>query len=422
MVDQSISKSDVPSLFVQYLEQQCDPSELEQYYRIVSGVLFVDEQMREKSVALYQQWQKLVTNAETEKSFEKVQRRMFGSELEDVAYVLDGKRCLTGRRATGIEVDAKQSKIKVAQAGLLSAKDYIHPRDPLLESINFARAEMDKHKGLIFVIGSADKRLEVSVLVVQAVVERMRSTSALRKRFPEVKGLLRDSVEPVLQVIKRAKNLRNSEKILVPLDVASLSQVSFLQSGYFYFAVSEGSVVSCFNLHPKSMSGFLHEQLSQLKASSTFPGGFEHAPRNRAHLGKLKVQGRSLTLSVDFFSSFLTEMRKSKKLSEKLPKQFSVLQVLNRMVPILKSSKVISELEVLQTLGHRPHREATYRISGPWIFVIEDKSVFNRAILQLSKEGEHPEKPKTRKRRRPRRRSSKSAVKGEGATQSGGGA
>ena len=120
-----------PRSFIEALEVGESEPTLREKYRILPKGFFVSESFVDHFLSCYQAWNMKQTGAAQPRSLDKITRHLFEVDSPVCQYIIEDKLCLAGYFVPFCVESPSQSKIRQYLGSPLSAKDYLHPRDPI---------------------------------------------------------------------------------------------------------------------------------------------------------------------------------------------------------------------------------------------------------------------------------------------------
>jgi len=358
--------------------------QLSGWFRVTKQGIFVHEAAAEPLLAAYQEWTKKTSPTGEGKTIEKCRKRLFGNEDRPLYYVLDGNRCLPGVVLSGENTDPRKSKIPVYQAALLPAADFLHPRDPYLTSVQNPKHRLSNQDGFVLEFASGKRSFEMSEGGLKEFAAALRSDPRERRAHPEILRSLRATLEPAARIISNAREVPDSQRLLIPERLRSKARLKYFRSHGLIFAVEhEKKIIGWFSTKGRALGYFLRSELDIIREKTKNGAGIRgFAPDSpKKHCaGKAFSQGIAFHLETRVLIQFLKQMPRVARVAKKIPIQFSLRDLLERFATLFHNSTPIDERLLLGKLRRR-EAYAKYRRTGNWLFVIVDKNVIHSAVV-----------------------------------------
>ncbi len=374
------SRAAVPAAFFDSLPKFFQSHELANGFRVVKDGVFVQEDRLDALVKAYQDWLKENSGNPEGRSLEKCWKRLIGTEEPVLLYALDGKRCIPGFVVKSEAPNPQVSKIPVYRASLLPTSSSLHPRDPFIERMAPVRTRTNTNEGLVLEFPSASGRVDVTEQALSQFAQFARSSPRLLARYPDAKKALRNVVEPLKDMLASARVSPPGQRLLVPNTLRGKSNLRFLKSQGVYFVIEgEHKLLTTFCIVGKALPKFIRSEIDAMAKAKQFLQGFEPLSPKKGCIGKLFTQGIAFHLHMGALLQFLKQAQSQPKLRKKLDTHFTVVELIERLVALYRSSQPVDEITLLGKLRRR-EAYAKYRRTGNWVFVLQEKTIVTSCV------------------------------------------
>lgn len=337
--------------------------ECKELFRAVKQGVFVHEDAVDKLLDAYQKWLAQRTESSSEKSAAKCKRRIFGTEEPKLYYLIDGKLCLPGYLAP-CEIGSLFKKIPVSQASMLDTNEYLHPRDPIFQSLSHVTAVMDPSKGFLLKFESKKRVFWATIDTVKQFAkfanwqdfEREESRKELKdnteskndSRRHERSKPLRDYVAPLQSCVIKSRPIANEHKLLIPnLSISRKANnddkiVNYYRFQDVVFIISADNKIDyCYCVDGRNLSAFVRSEFSI--AQTEFRSLLEptRKPNPRA-IGALSINKKYYLVYMKAFLKFLTMAPKTPPFKKKIPVRYCVMDALRQFVAMAREMKKIN--------------------------------------------------------------------------------
>ena len=407
-VDQSASPPPPPlppefSDFYTELPKLIPSHELQRGVRLLKAGVFVDEEQEPLVFAAYENWTKKQTGEAI--TIEKAKRRLHGGKEPHVVYVLDGNKVLCGTLLNGGVSEPSRSPIPKYPVPATSALNSFHPRDRMLQQVSGLRSRMTTHEGLVIEAQTKSGKLEFNENFLVQCVNVLRNSKRLTSENPKVRGPIRNSLSVVADILDKAQPVDATG--LVPTKYQQDQSVRFLRAkGITFITSPESKLLYCYESKGRGLSTFVRSETAKfgVEAGVRPVPGFDGKSARSQYIGKLWKKGHSYHLHIKAYYSLLRELERNSDSRFRLPKRYSVNDVIFKLSSLFSLALYESELTLLPVLGRYRQTGAKYFRNGDWIFVITDKNVVTSCFKSSTPLPAQPELEKLLKERAQRRR------------------
>ncbi|MCB0325556.1 MAG: hypothetical protein KDD69_18370 [Bdellovibrionales bacterium] len=341
--------------------------------RVIRTGVFVHEDAVAAALSAYQQWLNTISGGTSStKSVEKLRRRLFNTETPQLFYLLDGNRCLPGYLMPSGDEPLSRDRLRAlwSEAPLLDTREYLHPRDPILERLNGVYPSAKGGEGFGVDIEIESGRIRVNEPVLRSFAKALRG-SALAKEFPDAVQALRASIGPLQRALAQAKRIPPKQRLLVPQAYVKGSFVFSRFGTLVLVADATGqSLLGCYEPGSGGLRQFVDDEVEQLGKRRVEI--VELTPSDRRFLGTLRLKGKQYRLHRKAFLEVVREAGRSPSLRRKLPNRYTVRDCLLELANLLKGAdwvylKDVGETTAKAGKNRKPSQKRRLQF-GPWLF------------------------------------------------------
>ncbi len=346
-------------------------SEIKSGLRALRSGVFVDEALCIQLFENYRLWRVEVQSSKTTPSDEKCRRRMFGTESPELYYLLDGKLCIPGYLIPSEQpLDRNSFSIPYSQASLLDAKQYIHPRDRILNDAEGVSLGHGSGKGFYLSLRCGEKQFTVMESGLKSFGLHGRESSKLVQKFPALKGALRDSLQPLREIIRTAKPITSKQKLLIPSSFRAKKGTSLLRCESLVLVMEENTrLIDCFDSRGKSLRALIDEEFQNSKNKRI--GAFELTPKDKRFLAKIKIRGKYFRLHRKAFLEVVRNAHASPTFRKELKPRYTVRDCLQVLGEVMRLADWVS---VEEGDGKKGKAKVKKRLQyGRWVFKTGEK-------------------------------------------------
>lgn len=338
-------KQELPLAYLDAVLKHFSSEEIKSGLRALRTGVFIDTKLVPSLVANYRLWRQVVQSANAAPSEEKCYRRLFNTESPELYYLLDGKLCIPGFLIPSEEIlDRNRFSIPYSQASLLDAKFYIHPRDRILEETPGVSQGHGSGKGFYLELSCGDQKFTVYESGLKSFGECARQSSRVLDAYPQLKGALRDSLQPLREILTKAKVIPTKQKLLVPGKYKSKKNARLLRFESLVLVVEkENQLIDCFDTRGKNLRELIKSELAERRNRRL--GAFELTPNDKKYIAKIKIRSKYFRLHRKAFHEVLRSAHSSPGLRRELPTRYTVVDCLQALGEILRLADWVAQEE-----------------------------------------------------------------------------
>jgi len=357
-------------------------------FRLTSKGVFVTEGFEHYVIESYQRWLKEQTGKENTKNEEKCRKRLFGENPKSF-YLLDGKKCFFGvflkGKAETINNSLKNKIHLTAYRGEpIDPKDFLHPKDPYLEKIKNIRIHFSPSQGSFIKVSSKKSEFKIPFEQLRSFAKQARLSEEFCKKYPKAKFSLRECITPLAQILRNSRASKPGSSLFALREHLKLKPNKIAHSaGFSFFFNKEGILLACVQSKNKEFRRKIKEEITALKTKHPLTSirGFTLLNGKSKHLGKVRIKGNSFFLEPRCFFHFTKLLLRQKKTDTFI----GTKGVMQKLISALQSSKDASPEAEKEFSGGRRISGKNYRVSGKWVFVIQDKNCISGVFINKSK-------------------------------------
>lgn len=350
---------------------------LHQLTRVTREGLFVEEGLKLAVIEAYRRFICDEAKSHSEISDKKLIRRLFGAELPELHYLLDGKVCIPGYLVPLSIDEGKRYPVPFFRGSTISALDYLHLRDPILKDIDGLESFVDNRGFRLSVVTrSASYAFDTAFLAEYSRV--LRDDRKLIARYPAAGISLRACLPALVESVRRARFVGSKQSLLIPAKYRNNKAVKLLQIGQTYFVVGrEGKLFGCYGLQGRNLHKFLISEFDALKGSVKGGGlkGFSFERKNRRILGHVRVDENRLSVEPGAFKEFVIEAPRARHCSKKLSRMYTLRDCLMEFIKVLQGAKRVERRDLPGFLLQDVKEDTRFYLSDDFLFLFSPRGV-----------------------------------------------
>lgn len=350
--------------------------------RVLSSSVFISESVLPKVASEYESW--LSRHNLSLKSDDKLNRRIFGIDNPPLYYLSEGQGCISGYVSNYNESNESKvnsiTLIPKTASSAISAFDYLHPKDPLLNNNNLIRLRQNPSTGTNIEFKASSLPFVAKESIARKIVNLLRSSSFYQERHPEIYLSLREAFHLLSKILIDSKAISNKKIYFVPeavLDRLNKSEVSIRISANLLL-IFEGDVnlIDAYEMRGRNFRELIKSEFSHLKndkkvlqietielISDPLEG------KQSAYPARVKIKGKPFAIEQRAIFDLIESVPRSPWMKKKLPSLFSLRHVLEAIGFALKYADWVN----LSSLGNSENSESKSRGSYelkyiPWTF------------------------------------------------------
>ncbi len=367
---------------VQFIESLKSNKSFEQtrgLIRIVPKGLFVDERGVDSVVAAFQLWLHRSTQGAADKTPEKTRQWLFETAEPDRLYLVEGKQVLAGYLIPEPIQTPQRFGLPYYLGSLLPTAEYLHPSDPQLEGIKGLQIRQGKI-GLEALVSRRNKQVVVPEGVLKAFRQLAQVSRFLQRRYPGCDKSLLLSTCALAALIRRARPVPKAFPLCVPYDVKTSKTKELRAAGKFLLIEEKGVVLRILELHGRSLSAFLRQEL--VRAPREKLGSFRLTPKHRDLVGFYEAGGRRTAVHARALGEFAEFIRRAREPRERFTGWFSAAECFEKFSSLFQLAQPIERKKIAQSLERFQIEGHSFRICGGWIFVLSRDNTVLRTIAR----------------------------------------
>ncbi len=317
-------------------------------------------------------------------------RRLFETAQPVLYYLLDGNRCLPGylMPIAGLRREQHQH-IPHYGANLLDTAEYLHPRDPILQTISGLKAEMRPHYGLVLSLTLNGRPQTITGDALTDFSKTAREMPYLAAEYPSLAGPVRDAINPLVDLLRASRPVGRKERLLIPLRYREQDKFRMLRAGPLVFVMQEPEIiVGCFGTSVRTAQRVLKEDLERLRSGQggRRPKGFElSASRKAPFLGRIVLGKGAFLVDPRAVLQFFHFTRRAHLSAKVLALRYTALEVLETFALFFAAAKPEQ-----QTRAHAAQKRTRsndkqtvrYRRNGAWIFGVDGQNIIRQCLMR----------------------------------------
>lgn len=403
--------------FLATLPKLCSADQIKRRFRLLSSGVFVAEDFIEPLVGIYQGWLAGVGSDQAGKGDIRLRHRLLGEDHPKLHYLVEGNLCLAGYLLPLRGEVLVGSPIPRYQASLLDASNFLHPKDPKLQSLAGLKIRSSRHgQFLDLSVSVSDRKVAIPLMSFADVVKLLRTSPQLLRRYPELAGPLREAVGLVSRLLQQAEKIPDNKRQMVSCVVAEQRskgrRIEIYRTGTVYFIVdagdggqdSIGQLIQSYEISKRSVIASVRRELSELsgeRAARLLKGARLINDRSPYFLA-FRLKRLPFKMHLNALSDLLAMVQRSRHLRKRLPQLYTAWDLLQLLLNLFRSSKPDGQRTLMRLPKSGKLVSVEYRVSGEWRFQItEGKVVYSiRPVPRRSAEG-RPSAPAAQKTEEP---------------------
>jgi hypothetical protein len=340
--------------------------------RLLKNKLFIAEGFLENLISHYQNW--LALNGAGSYTKDKVLNRVFGTENLTLYYVPDGNNCLIGYIANVTsEFELKKGSIPLSNSVPINAKDYLHPKDPSIKTIEGVEIRKPLNQSTQIVVNLGSQKVILSEIILRKVTEILRSSRKVIETYPEIERSLKDALRILRVLLLQSKVVSRSRSQLVPEQYSAEDiELRFFSGNVFVIKGEE--LKDIFEVRGRGLSALVDSELVYLAEKINLKNidVFQLLHKDPKVIGKMKITGKWYAIDRRAFKALLEKISLSRFFQGKLAKRYTIKNVLEVLIPVLRNADWIDvsslgrQQAIESTQKNKPRFELKYT---PWTFV-----------------------------------------------------
>jgi len=373
----SPSTEQLPRSFFELLEVGESDNTLKEKYRILPKGLFVSEDSLEHFLGVYQAWHAKQTGASQLRSVDKIMRHLFGTESPMCQYLVEDKLCLVGYFSPFVAEMPNQSKIRKYQGSPLSAKDFLHPRDPILGGLAGISAHLDNYTGLKITVRTKHGTYAISPDFVKTFRLILEGNKRYAREFPRVVQGQRYALLVLQKLLSRARPANKRRGFPFPARFRNEHGVEILWFRRLCFVIGQGDILQlCFELRARNLSDFVR---SELKLLSTDKHSKKIGPlfmfyNPGPNIFGFSVRGKRYKFSYKAFEEYIDMLLRVKFASRGLSGNYTLREAIRNLGAIIQRAQWLPKRDIPQQIFRTLAGHELLLSSGHWVFIINNDS------------------------------------------------
>ncbi len=360
------SEQETPLAYLDGVIRHFDALQIKTGIRALRSGVFIASSLSTALIENYRLWRAEVQSANALPSEEKCYRRMFGTESPELHYLLDGKLCIPGFLIPSEQpLDRNRFALPYSQASLLDATSYIHPRDPIFEQVSGISLGHGSGKGFYLSFDCGTKKFTVFEQGLKNFGLCARQSSRVTDKYPQLQGALRDSLEPLREILIKAKPISAKQKLLVPSKYSTKKGYTLLRFESLVLVMEkEHQLIDCFDTRGKNLRALIDSELRQRKNKRV--GAFELTPKDKRFIAKIKIRSKYFRLHRKAFQEVLRSANSSPGLRRELSVRYTVVDCMQALGEILRLADWVAyQVPAKTTKKSQTKKRLQY---GRWVF------------------------------------------------------
>jgi len=352
---------------------------LRPHIRVVSKGLFVDERGISALVELYHLWLERESQGIARKPLDKCFQWLFQEREPLRYYLVEGKNTLIGSIIPIPISNPQQFGLPYYLGSLLSASDYLHPADPILNKI--PKLEVARGKGgAEWIVLTRGSKIVVTEKLARDFSLLIKSSRFVERRYPDAMKTLAGALQLLVTLVRRSRPVPRSFPLIVPFDVKSSKSKGVRMAGKFMFIEERGALVRILELNGRNLSGFLRSEL--VRAPREKLGSFKLTPKHRDLMGFYESFGKRRSVHARAFAEFEEAIRRTRDARERFQGFFSSAECFEKFSSLYQMSTPIEAHKIRSTIERYGVSGHSYTACGGWIFVLDRGQVLVRVIAR----------------------------------------
>ena len=362
--------------FIKTLPQTLMVQTLKDNYRITPQGLFINLKETKNFTSLFAKNFNIPENKATKKLFKE-------DEVPNVYYLLEGKSCQIGNLIELNVNEPQKFKMPYYLGTLTSAKTYLYPLDPELESMkDLSINGNDIH----FKKGNYQYTLSLDVL--KKFNHFIEFSPMIFKRFPKASKSLIQSLKAFIFFFKKASYVFNLKNLLVPQKCIGNKTYKFMMFDSLIFMFNKENVIEEFyEVKGKNLYHFMRKEFEKIKPSyrSEKTGTFKPFMANNKFLGVYSLNGKNMMLNPFAFFSFLETAPTMKSMEHYFNKVYSVEKAFEVFSYLFINAAKIDAKNIKNYVEQLRKYSTSYFINQQWIFGLDDSGNITTCVAKGSK-------------------------------------
>lgn len=372
----TVTANDTIAQFCTTISKYFTKDEIASFIRITNQGLFIDERLAGRLVEQFEIWLQAITGNSLTKSPEKIWRKLFGSELPNIYYILEGKQCGVGYLVPGDYACLQKQGLLLYRGNPLDATSYLHERDPLFATLRNTEVSLSS-LGLQFTfVAKAQQKIIWRLKALQNLRALIPSSRWLKKISRRSGSTLRQTVVLLSKIMRSARVLNSNESILVPIAIKQNKTLRLFRVGTLILVVNQNSEVEgCYEITGHNLREFLLSEIAansnKNKPKSGAPTKLQTTRRLRdaklvfgrgSIVADLFTASRSYPLDVAALSEFVKLFRHIQP-PVKLPTRlYTILDAIEAFAQLYKEANLVNSRDGQASFNLRENGNASFEL------------------------------------------------------------
>ncbi len=385
----------VSESFLEVLREM--PADYASKFKILKNRLFIPQNELQDLLEYYKGW--LIKAGVGAYTDEKLKSRIFAGADAVLFYLPEGNNVEIGHFAN-LPTDI-QLKIPVSNSVPINASDYLHPRDVDYQNLKGVEIRRPLNKPMEIVFEIREDKLKCSESFLRKVVAKLRASNNISEKYPNLSRSLKDALLPLKNILEQAKTLSKSKTPLIPLRFQDDSAAKFFSYMHLVFIVKDSVLLDVYENKGRGFDEFINDEIIYLadKLNIKTLDTLQISTRDKYLLGRIRIAGKWFAVEKKAFRFLVESAALSRWFKGKIGKLFTIRDILNQIVPVLKNADWID----VSKLGRHPdsagskNSRAKFELKySPWTF----KTGKNYSIVEFVEGGGGERKSNSFKSRR----------------------
>lgn len=378
--------------FIEKFVGSLSEQERRDFVRQLSKGVFIDSAIADRIVEARGKW--LSEHSQRNPGNDRLRQALFGNS--DLFYLNEGKSCRVGHFIDCVCPGLQRQRVQLFRGSLQSVARDIHPRDPMLSSIEGVKAELSD-SGFKLEIVVRDHHVRVGERELRQFFDLLVNSRAVARAMKrEVVGL-RDALPVLVHLLRRAREVRQNSKLLIPARFRKDSGAIFLRAGSIILVLDQNLALAwSYDLRGKNLHYFLTSEYAQLArgGKKTPIRGFEMDRQARHILGRFTVQQIVYPLLPIAFKEFILLAPRSASLAEFFPKRYTVFDCLKIFNDEIQQSHRIEAWNLERAQALKAPKGSRFLASKGWVFILNQRNAIEQIGIRWRKRANETEVPK----------------------------
>lgn len=364
------AKNEELVVFSSWIKKECKKDDYESKLKASTSGLFIVEDFFDNFITFYQNWYQVERSNSALPSREKLVQKLFNSSNPELYYIIIGKQAFTGF-LINLKIEAPQKLgLPIYKGEPLSALNYLHPKDVMLEKLNNVSIEKS-NLGIRFHFNAGENEFLLSFDSILPFAKILRNSKPTTVRYPEILSSLRGTAKQLPDLLAKFKKHKSKFNLLVPAKYRNTRDLEFYRLGELVLITKKQELLELYELKGKNRVDLINSEL----ADSNFEKSFrKYRLRIYKDPGKsiagFEVNNYQYKISVVAFLDYLEFLAKTKCFNKKIKGSFTVFTAIQILLDNFNEATPIDNRDVHKYIpSYLNNKKLDGKLKSPMVFL-----------------------------------------------------